>query len=112
VSILPEDSLAQVGELYSSGRSPVAAAAVAQDVRVGFIDANAAAADQLSTETESPGAEPGLEEWLAAGAAFADAEADKGTELLLLGDFGPGTTTGAPAHRGGVGGDAAVQGLR
>ena len=102
VSILPEDSLAQVGELYSSGRSPVAAAAVAQDVRVEFIDANAAAADQLSTETESSGAEPGLEEWLAAGAAFADAEADKGTELLLLGDFGPGTTTAAATIIGAI----------
>ena len=82
VSVLPENSLTQVGELFSSARSPVAAAAVAQDVRVEFIDANAAAADQLTVDSASHEAEAGVAEWLAAGAAFADAEADRKSTRL------------------------------
>lgn len=102
VSKLPEDSVAGVGELFSSGSSPVAAAAVSQGVRVDFLDANALATDQLSADSGSAAAAPGFEEWLAAGVAYADAEADKGTELLLLGDFGPGTTTTAATIIGAI----------
>ena len=101
ISALPEDFTHSAIELLRSGDSPIVSACHQAGVSLEVIDATLESpanaidgADALSSEE--------MNEHLSAGAAKADALADSGTDLVLVGDLGRGITTVAAAIIGSV----------
>lgn len=101
VSALPASFTEDAMRAIVDGRAPLISAASAAGIFVSLVDANSQRpSGAIDVEDAMTAAE--LSEHLRRGMSIADAEADKGTQLLLLGDVGRGLTTVAAAVIGSI----------
>ena len=101
ISALPSSFTADAMSAIIDGRAPLISAASAAGIFVSLVDATSARPSG-SIDVEDAMSEAELGEHLRHGMAIADTEADKGTQLLLLGDLGRGLTTVAAAVIGSI----------
>lgn len=101
ISALPEDFTRSATELLRSGDSPIVSACHRAGVSLDIVDATLASPSTAIDRADALSAED-MNEFLATGAAKADALADAGADMVLVGDLGRGLTTVATAVIGSI----------
>lgn len=92
-STLPENHATQVAAAIEEGRSPLVDIAKQAGAHLRFINAD----DHAPKGPINQLSEHGFSQLIEVGRRFADDAADRGVDMLLLGDLGRGMTTGAAA---------------